>query len=374
MALSPAAPPPAEPDPAAGAREHPIVDVTVIGGGPAGMVCAFEAGLREASAQIIEALPELGGQLTALYPEKVIYDVPGFPRILARDLVANCVEQGVTQFDTPCHLGQITETITEIADPEDPSAPAFRLTTDTGDAYLTRKVVITAGNGAFEPRRPDVEGLGPLEAAGQVRYSVLDPDLYRGRRVVIVGGGDSALDWAIELPARGAEVSLVHRSNNFRAVERSMAELWRLREQGRVQIYEWAKLTRLHTDPAGTLTGVTVGAARRGDEFEMRIACDALLPLLGFKASLGPLTGWGITDDDGHRIPVDWTMETRRPGVFAVGDVNHYPGKLKLIATGFGEAPIAVNHAIKQIRPDMKLQPKHTTTAMPGSSSLAHPG
>jgi thioredoxin reductase (NADPH) len=354
-------------------QDTDIVDVTVIGGGPAGLVCAFEAGLREASARVIESLPQLGGQLAALYPEKYIYDVPGFPRILARDLVENCVEQGL-QFGAAYHVGEVAERLEDVEDPEEPGKPAFRIHTDKGNAYLSRKVVVAAGNGAFEPRRPEVPDLASFEERGEVRYAVLDPADFAGKRVLIAGGGDSALDWALRLPEEGAKVALVHRTNKFRAIERSMSRLRALVDEEVITLHEWSRLAELRRDAAGRLATAVLTSTRKGEDAAFEQPCDVVLPLLGFHAALGPIERWGLQIEHGQ-IVVDWStgLQTSRYGVFAVGDVNVYPGKLKLIATGFGEAPHAVNHALHQIRPDMKLQPKHSTTSMPSSSTVAHP-
>jgi thioredoxin reductase len=326
-----------------------IKDITIIGGGPTGIFALFYAGMRRATAQIVDALPELGGQLTALYPEKYIFDVAGFPKILAKDLVKSLAEQ-VKQFHQPIHLAQRVVGLEE----EDGH---FVLVTETG-RFPSRALVIAAGIGAFSPRRLP-------QACAQAWYGrgiydvVTDPEVFRGQRVVIVGGGDSAFDWGTQLLDRAERVTIVHRSDRFRAHGATIAQFQSAVDAGRAGLFTFHEL-------------LDIKCATRPDKFthlELRelkskttreIDADVVLPMLGFVSDLGPLAEWGLTLEK-DEIVVNSMMETGRPGLYAAGDIVTYPGKLKLIATGFGEAATAVNQAVHWIYPDRKVAPGHSS-------------
>lgn len=328
---------------------HPIVDVTILGGGPAGIFAAFYAGMRGVSAQIIDALPQLGGQLTALYPEKYIFDVAGYPKVLAKDFV-NALVQQACQFHAPTHLGE--RVIGLEADGE--SGP-FVLVTATS-RYPTRAIVIAAGIGAFSPRRLPQAAAGPWYGRG-IYDVVSDPAAFAGQRVVIIGGGDSAFDWTHQLHGRAARVSLVHRSDRFRAHDATVSEVQRQVAQGDADLFTFHELHDLRgTD--GVLTGVVLRDTKTKATRE--IPCDVVLPMLGYVSDLGDIANWGLTLDK-EEIVVNSQMETGRPGIYAAGDVTTYPGKLKLIATGFGEAATAVNQAVHWLYPEKKVAPGHSS-------------
>ncbi|MEP7345622.1 MAG: NAD(P)/FAD-dependent oxidoreductase [Gemmatimonadaceae bacterium] len=326
---------------------HPIVDVTVLGGGPTGIFALFYAGMRGVSAQIVDALPELGGQLTALYPEKFIFDVAGYPKVLAKDLVQALAEQS-RQFGAPSHLGQHVVGLTE----EDGH---FALVTATA-RFPTRAIVIAAGIGAFSPRRLPQGCADPWYGRG-IFDMVSDPAAYVGQRVVIVGGGDSAFDWAHQLQGRAARVTLVHRSDRFRAHGATVSAVQRSVERGESDLFTFHELHDvLSTD--GRMSGLILRDVKNKTTHE--IGADVVLPMLGYVSDLGDIANWGLTLEK-EEIVVNSQMETGRPGVYAAGDVTTYPGKLKLIATGFGEAATAVNQAVHWIYPQKKVAPGHSS-------------
>lgn len=325
-------------------------DLTIIGGGPTGLFAAFYAGMRGISCRIVDSLPELGGQLMALYPEKYIYDVGGFQRILARDLARNLIEQG-TQFGADIRL---EEQVDELRREDDGT---FTLTTNRA-AYPTRTVLIAAGKGAFCPRELGCPGYNELLGKG-VEYHVRNPDAYDGRRILIVGGGDSAVDWALGLKDRTTELTLIHRREGFRAHPHSMKLLHQAVDRGEVNLLTFHEVREIHATPA--VDGV-VGATvfnNKTDE-DTRLEIDAVLALIGFKPDLGPIGAWGL-ELERNSIRVDGNLQTNIPGVFAAGDIAHYDGKLELIATGFGEAAMAVNHAVHVIDPKARYNPGHST-------------
>jgi thioredoxin reductase (NADPH) len=326
---------------------HELVDITIIGGGPTGLFARFYAGMRGVSSQIIDALPQLGGQLTALYPEKFIFDVPGFPGVLAKDLVKALVEQSA-QFGATEHLNQ---RVTGLEDGDG----HFVLATEDG-RFPTRALVIAAGIGAFSPRRLPQACAAPWYGRG-IHDVVTSPEEYRGRRVVIIGGGDSAFDWAQQLIGRAARVSLVHRSDRFRAHGATVSDVQRSVAAGDADLLTFHELLDL-TSEDGRLTGVVLRDTKT--KATCALPCDVVLPMLGYVSDLGELVNWGLTLEN-DEIVVTSTMETGRPGVYAAGDVTTYPGKLKLIATGFGEAATAVNQAVHWIYPEKKVAPGHSS-------------
>jgi thioredoxin reductase len=321
-------------------------DINIIGGGPTGLFAAFYAGMRGASVRIIDSLPELGGQLMALYPEKYIYDVGGFPRITGKGLAENLIEQG-TQFEPSVRL---EEQVQELVRDDD----GFVLRTDRAD-YPSRTVLIAAGKGAFAPRVLECPGYDDLLGKG-VEYHVRDPSLYRGKRVLIVGGGDSAVDWALALKEETEALTLIHRRKGFRAHAHSMSQLDDAVEAGTVDLLLYREVRAIHGDEC--VTGATIFDNRTDEDTTLEV--DAVLSLIGFRPDLGPLADWGLALER-NTIRVGPTMETNLDGVFAAGDIATYEGKLELIATGFAEAAIAVNHAVHHIDPQARVNPGHST-------------
>lgn len=307
----------------------------------------FYAGMRGATCQIVDALLESGGQLSALYPEKYIFDVGGYPKILGRDLVKALSEQAA-QFNQPTFLGQRINKLVE----EDGH---FLLTTDT-DEFVSRAIVVAAGNGAFAPRKLPQKCAAPWYGRG-VHDRVLTPDEFAGRNVLIVGGGDSAFDWALQLSQRNARVTLIHRSDRFRAHAATVDEVLRAAVDKRVSVLTFHELLDIH-ESDGSINAVTL--VNVTDKSTVRVDVDVILPMLGFVSDLGPLKEWGLTLEKG-RIVVNSQMETGRPGIYAAGDISTYPGKLPLIAIGFGEAAIAVNQAVHWIYPEKKVAPGHSS-------------
>jgi ferredoxin/flavodoxin---NADP+ reductase len=326
-----------------------IKDITIIGGGPTGIFALFYAGMRRATAQIVDALPELGGQLTALYPEKYIFDVAGFPKVLAKDLVRSLADQ-VKQFNQPIHL---TQRVTGLEEEDG----HFVLVTET-DRFPSKSLVIAAGIGAFSPRRLPQACAQPWYGRG-IYDVVTDPEVFRGQRVVIIGGGDSAFDWGTQLLDRAERVTIVHRSDRFRAHGATIAQFQAAVDAGRAGLFTFHELFDIKC----------VGGSDKFSHVELRevkakttreIDADVVLPMLGFVSDLGPLAEWGLTLEK-DEIVVNSMMETGRPGIYAAGDIVTYGGKLKLIATGFGEAATAVNQAVHWIYPDRKVAPGHSS-------------
>jgi ferredoxin/flavodoxin---NADP+ reductase len=335
-----------------------VRDITVIGAGPVGLTTAFWAGMRQASVRIIDSLPEIGGQCTTLYPEKWVFDVPGHPKILAKDLVGLLRAQSLDQFDVPLHLETTANTISW--DDE-----YVTLHTDRGD-LRSRTVIVAGGHGAFEPKKLPVSDIdmAPWEGRG-AHYIVGEKSVFAGKRVVIVGGGDSAFDWVVNLVDTAARVTLVHRREGFRAHEATVAEVMEHVDAGRVDL----RVPYVIKGVAGNghIEGIELHHTGEEDTVE-QLACDAVLLQLGFSTKLGPLKEWGFKLEKGA-IVVNGVMETSLDRVWACGDITTFDGKLKLIATGFAEAAIAVAQAVHRIRPDMKLQPAYSTnTGVPGGA------
>jgi ferredoxin/flavodoxin---NADP+ reductase len=326
---------------------HDLTDLTIIGGGPTGLFAAFYAGMRGVTARIVDALPELGGQLVALYPEKYIFDVAGFPKVLAKDLVRNLVEQA-GQFRPDVRLNQRVVSLEE-------DGGHFTLVTET-DRFPTRALVVAAGIGAFSPRRLPAPSAAEWYERG-IYDRVTDPQRFRGQRVLIVGGGDSAFDWAHHLVDVARSVTLVHRSDRFRAHDATVAAVRAAEVIGRVGIHTFHEVVSVHGEN-GHLSSVVLRDVK--SKAERPLDVDAIIPLLGFVSDLGPLREWRLHLTE-HEIVVNQMMETGRPGIYAAGDVTAYPGKLKLIATGFGEASTAVNQAVHWIYPDKKVAPGHSS-------------
>ncbi len=319
------------------------VDVTVIGGGPCGLFASFYAGLRGMSVRIVDSLPELGGQLTALYPEKYVYDMPGFPKVLAKDLARELIQQG-TEFKPDLVLGD-TATALEKDD------EGYTLRTAKGFVLPTRTVIVSAGAGAFSPTKIGIAREEEFEGSG-IYYGVRDKSIFRGQKLVIVGGGDSAFDWAMNLHDIADEITLVHRRDVFRAHEDSVSKV----RASRVGMKLFCTVKELHGN--GHLEAVTLENCQTGEA--EHFPADAVIVNVGFKSSLGPLKEWGM-EIVKNQIVVDDKYETNLPGVFAVGDVCAFPGKIKLIATGVGEAATAVCFAKTRLDPAAKLFPGHSS-------------
>lgn len=323
-----------------------IRDITIIGGGPTGLFAAFYAGMRGSSCRIIDSLPELGGQLTALYPEKDIFDVGGFPRILAKDLVRNLVEQAL-QFEPEVLLDEQVRGVERRED-------HFELDC-SGGVHRTRTIVIAGGKGAFEPMPLKCPGYSEFMGAG-VEYAVRDPEAFRDKRVVVVGGGDSALDFVIMLKDIAASMTLVHRRDGWRAHAATVTQMEAAVEAGEIELRTFHEVREIRG--GDRVDRVTIFDNRTDEDVDLE--CDELISCLGFKPDLGPIKAWGL-DIEKNRIRVDSHMATNLPGVFAAGDVVDYDGKLDLIATGFGEAAVAVNNAVHFVDPSARVNPGHST-------------
>jgi len=329
--------------------EHEMKDITIIGAGPAGLFALFYAGMRGATAQIVDALPEPGGQLAALYPEKYIFDVAGYPKVLAKDLVKALRDQAA-QFNQPTHLAQRVTGLHE-------ENGHFVLETDQ-DRFPTRAIIIAAGIGAFSPRRLPHASADPWYGRG-IYDVVTDPQDYRDQRVVIIGGGDSAFDWATQLAGIATHVSLVHRSDRFRAHGATVTQFNADVAAGKASLFTFHELVDVIEHAEGERFSHIVLKDIKG-KTTRELEADVVLPMLGFVSDIGPIAEWGMTLEK-DEIVVNQVMETGRPGIWAAGDVTTYPGKLKLIACGFGEAATAVNQAVHWIYPEKKVAPGHSS-------------
>jgi thioredoxin reductase (NADPH) len=325
-------------------------DVAIVGAGPVGLFAAFECGMLRLRSVLIDALDSAGGQCAALYPEKPIYDIPGYPLIMAGDLVAKLEEQ-IAPFRVPHLLGRRVERLSG-------GPGAFVLGTDGDDSIAARAVMLAAGAGAFGPNRPPLPGLAAFEATGAVQYYVRRSQDLRGARVVIAGGGDSAVDWALALRGIAAHIYVVHRRQKFRAAPESAAQLHAAAACGEIELVIPYQLHGLLGE-AGVLSAVEV-TTLEGDT--RRLAADRLLAFFGLSTDLGPIARWGL-DVQQHRIRVDpATCATSAPGIFAIGDAALYPGKLKLILQGFSEAAVAAHAAHAVVHPDRGLHFEYSTT------------
>ncbi len=333
--------------------ENGVADITILGAGPAGLAAAYYAGHRDASVRIIESLEQLGGQVAAVYPEKNIYDVAGHPKILGTKLVDLCSEQGL-QYGPEIHLGEEVQTLDRVGQNGE---ELLAIGTDKGGPYLTRALIITAGHGAFEPRKLGIDGIDEWDGRG-VHYFVREKEVFRDRTCVIVGGGDSALDWTLGLQDTAKHpIALVHRRDNFRALESSVNEARALEGQGRVRIFTPCEVREIHGD--GSVQAVSIENTKTGETEQ--VDCDALITLLGFHSHLGAIADWGLELHGKRQILIDpTTCETTVPAIYAAGDVAGYEGKITLITIGMGEAAIAANNAVARIRGE-KVQPKYST-------------
>ena len=324
-------------------------DILIIGAGPCGLFTVFEAGLLKLRCHLIDSLPQPGGQLTEIYPKKPIYDIPGFPSVLAGDLVENLLEQAAP-FKPGFTLGERAESIEKTDDDK------YIVTTNRGTKHCAPVIMIAGGLGVFEPRKPPIPNLLDFEDKG-VEYIIKDPEFYRGKRVVISGGGDSALDWTIFLSKLASKVTIIHRRKEFRGHLDSVQKVINMAESGKIDLLVNSEVKEVHGNGKLERVGINVDG-----EAEMRMVdTDHFVPLFGLSPKLGPIADWNLNISK-NSIEVD-TLDysTNVPGIYAIGDINTYEGKLKLILCGFHEATIAVQSAFKRIYPEKNLVLKYTT-------------
>jgi thioredoxin reductase (NADPH) len=325
-------------------------DVLIIGAGPCGLFAVFELGLLDVRAHLVDILEKVGGQCAELYPEKPIYDIPGLPLVTGQGLTENLMKQ-IEPFKPTFHLGEMVETIERIGDPE------FRVTTDRGKVFEAKTVVVAAGGGSFQPKRPPVPGIEAYEGTS-VFYAVRKMDDFRDKRLLIVGGGDSALDWTLNLAPVAKSLTLMHRRDEFRAAPDSVNKMRALLAEGKIDL-KLGQITGLEGDN-GALAAANV-KPNKGDPY--RVECDAMLPFFGLTMKLGPVSNWGL-DLENDLIPVNTeSFETSVPGIFAIGDINTYPGKLKLILCGFHEAALMSQKVTRYVFPDKRIVFQYTTSS-----------
>ena len=323
-------------------------DICIIGAGPVGLFAVFEAGLLKLRCHVVDVLPQVGGQLSEIYPKKPIYDIPGYPSILAQELIDNLMEQ-IKPFHPTFTLG---ERVDGLEKQEDGS---FVLTTSDNTKIHAKVICIAGGLGCFEPRKPALANIEQFEGKG-ITYMIRDPEVYRGKKVVLAGGGDSALDWTIFLSDVASELSLVHRNESFRGAPDSAEKVLELSKQGKIHLHLSSNITELNGN--GVLKEITVEDKNKNRQ---AVQADYFIPLYGLSPRLGPIEHWGLNLDK-QAIEVDTEkFETNVPGVFAIGDINTYPGKLKLILSGFHEAALMSHGAFKYINPGKVLNLKYTT-------------
>ncbi len=325
-------------------------DILIIGAGPTGLFTVFEAGLLKLKCHILDALPQAGGQLSELYPKKPIYDIPGFPEVLAGDLVDNLMEQ-IKQFEPGFTLGERAETIEKQED------GSFIVTSNKGKKFHASVVAIAGGLGSFEPRKPLIEDIEFYEDKG-IKYFIKNPEKFRDKRVVIAGGGDSALDWSIFLSNIASEVTLIHRRNEFRGALDSVEKVQELKNEGKIKLITPAEVIGLNGAEHLESIDIEENGAHR------TIPTDYFIPLFGLTPKLGPIGDWGL-EIEKNAIKVNNALDyqTNIPGIFAIGDVNTYPGKLKLILCGFHEATMMCQAAYQIINPGKKYVMKYTTVS-----------
>jgi thioredoxin reductase (NADPH) len=324
-------------------------DAVIIGAGPVGLFAVFELGLVDIKAHVIDILDKIGGQCAELYPEKPIYDIPGLPVVTGQELTDRLLEQ-IKPFGATFHLGARVDALARMEDGR------FRLSTDTGKTFLAKVVVIAAGGGSFTPKRPPLEGIDTFEGKS-VFYSVRRIEDFRDTDVLVVGGGDSALDWTLNLQPVARSLTLLHRRDEFRAAPHSVERMRALVAEKKITL-RIGQVTALHGSD-----GILSAASVRTKDGETQIACNRLLPFFGLTMKLGPIANWGLNLHE-ERLPVDTEkFETSEPGIFAVGDINYYPGKLKLILSGFHEAALMAQAAYKIVYPGKKLLFQYTTTS-----------
>ncbi len=328
-------------------------DVLIIGAGPCGLFAVFELGLLDMKTHVVDILDKIGGQCAELYPEKPIYDIPGIPMVTGQGLTEALMEQ-IKPFNPTFHLNEMIQSVEKIGD------PLFRVTTDAGKVFETKVVVIAAGGGSFQPKRPPVPGIEAYEGTS-VFYAVRKMEQFRGKELLIVGGGDSALDWTLNLHPIAKRVTLLHRRDDFRAAPHSVEQMRALVADGKMDL-KIGQVTALEGE-----NGVLKGAQIKGsDNAVSTVVCDTILPFFGLTMKLGPVAEWGVQLEN-NLIPVGTeTFETNVPGIFAIGDINTYPGKLKLILSGFHEGALMAQKASRYVFPDKRVVFQYTTS----SSSL----
>lgn len=333
------------------AMTEPIkTDILIIGAGPIGLFAVFELGLLDMKAHLVDILDKVGGQCAELYPEKPIYDIPGVPYTTAQGHVDALMAQ-IKPFGATFHLQEMVETIEKIGD------PLFRVTTDLGKVFECKVVVIAAGGGSFQPKRPPIKEIENYEGQS-VFYSVRKMEAFRGKRILIVGGGDSALDWTLNLVPVAAHVTLLHRRDQFRAAPDSVNKMHALVAAGKIN-FVLGQVMALEGDSGQ----VSAAVVKRDNNEVFSLACDAVLPFFGLTMKLGPVANWDIALEN-ELIPVDTAaFESSVPGIFAIGDINTYPGKLKLILSGFHEAALMAQKAYAYVYPDKKLTFQYTTSS-----------
>jgi thioredoxin reductase (NADPH) len=325
-------------------------DVLIIGAGPIGLFAVFELGLLDIKAHLVDILDKVGGQCAELYPEKPIYDIPAVPLITGQGLTEALMAQ-IKPFGATFHLGEMVTMLEKIGE------PLFRVTTDRGKIFETKAVVIAAGGGSFQPKRPPINGIEPYEGKS-VHYAVRKMDVFRDKRLLIVGGGDSALDWTLNLQPVAKRLTLVHRRDDFRGAPDTVNKMRALVTSGRMDL-RIGQVTLLEGGD-GQLTAVNI---KGNDGATTRVEIDAMLPFFGLTMKLGPVANWGLALED-ELIPVDTgSFETTIPGLFAIGDINTYPGKLKLILSGFHEAALMAQKAYHYVYPEKRLVFQYTTSS-----------
>ena len=324
-------------------------DILIIGAGPVGLFTVFEAGLLKMKCHLIDTLPKAGGQCSELYPKKPIYDIPAYPEILADELTNKLLEQS-KQFEPGFTFGERAETLKKNSD------GLFTVVTDKGTVHQAPVLVIAGGLGSFEPRKPSLSNLEKYEGNG-VQYSIQDPEIYRGKKVVIAGGGDSALDWTIILADIASEVTLIHRSNEFRGALSSVEKVQSLKDKKRIKVITSSQVEKLEGE--SRLESISI---QTSGEKSQKILVDYFIPLFGLLPKLGPISEWGLEiEKNAIKVNNSLDYQTNIKGVFAVGDVNTYPGKLKLILCGFHEATVMCQYAYRIINPEKKFLLKYTT-------------
>ncbi|MBV8448367.1 MAG: NAD(P)/FAD-dependent oxidoreductase [Hyphomicrobiales bacterium] len=328
-------------------------DVLIIGAGPCGLFAVFELGLLDIKTHVVDILDKVGGQCAELYPEKPIYDIPGMPIVTGQALTDNLLQQ-IAPFEAKFHLSEMVESVETLGTPE---APRFRVVTDAGTSFLCKSIVVAAGGGSFQPKRPPIPGIEAFEGES-VFYAVRRMENFRGRKVLIVGGGDSALDWTLNLHDVASRVTLLHRRDAFRAAPHSVEQMRGHVAAGRMDLH-LGQVVSLK----GSAPKLEAAVIRRDDNSTFEVECDAMLPFFGLTMKLGPIAKWGLNLDE-NLVPVDTEkFETSTPGIFAIGDINHYPGKLKLILSGFHEAALAAQKVHRYVYPEKKLLFQYTTSS-----------
>ena len=328
-------------------------DVVIVGAGPAGLFAVFELGLHDIRSHLIDILPRAGGQCSELYPEKPIYDIPGHPMITGAGLIDNLLAQ-IEPFRPTFHFDQL---VTELETLGTAEAPAFRVKTDADTTFTCKAVIVAAGGGSFQPKKPPIDGIEAYEDKS-VFYAVRKMEAFRDKNILIVGGGDSALDWTLNLQPIAKRLTLVHRRDDFRAAPHSVNAMRELVAAGKMDL-RIGQIVGLAGDD-GELSGAHFKA---GKDEALEIACERLIPFFGLTMKLGPIAEWGLNLNE-NLIPVDTAQfETNVPGIFAIGDINTYPGKLKLILCGFHEGSLAAQKVHRYVYPDKKLTFQYTTSS-----------